>query len=88
MKVNMKKAIIWITIIMIDLLIYIILGLLLMGYDDFYDESKGEYWSLASMTTSQKIVYILYNFWILLNICTVLYLIVRAFRKEKNKNKN
>lgn len=72
-----KKIIFGIIIVVIDLLVYILLGLLLMNYDDFYDEGKGEYWSLASMTTSQKLTYICYNLWILLNIALVLYIIVR-----------
>jgi hypothetical protein len=37
----LKKAIIWTIISLIDVSIYIILGLLLMNYEDFYDESKG-----------------------------------------------
>ena len=36
-----------------DILFYIILGVLQMDYDDNYDSSKGEYWSLASMNTRQ-----------------------------------
>jgi hypothetical protein len=40
-KFMLKKAIIWTIISLIDVSIYIILGLLLMNYEDFYDESKG-----------------------------------------------
>ena len=43
-------------IILIDLAVYIFLGLLLMSYDDFYDESKGEYWSWESMSGFDKAV--------------------------------
>lgn len=78
-----KKIIFGIIIIVVDLLVYILLGLLLMNYDDFYDESKGEYWSLASMTTSQKITYICYNLWIFLNIALVVYIFVRRILKRK-----
>ena len=78
-----KKIIFGIIIIVIDLLVYILLGLLLMNYEDFYDDSKGEYWSLESMTTSQKITYICYNLWILLNIALVVYIIGRKIIKRK-----
>jgi hypothetical protein len=46
---TVKNTLIGIAIIIFDLAVYIFLGLLLMNYDDFYDESKGEYWSLGSM---------------------------------------
>lgn len=42
-------------LIILDLFVYVALGMLLMNYDDFYDESKGEYWSLKSMTLSEKV---------------------------------
>ena len=67
MKINYKSIIKWIAILIFDYLVFVVLGLLLIGYDDFYDESKGEYWSMASMTPFQKGVYILLNLWWLLN---------------------
>ena len=69
--------------ILIDLVVYVILGLLLMNYDDFYDESKGPYWSLESMTTTQKITYIGLNVWHVVNVIIigyVIYRIVKALR--------
>jgi hypothetical protein len=53
-KIRLIDIIFWIAIIGADLFVFIILGLLLMGYDDNYDSSKGEYWSLASMSTTEK----------------------------------
>lgn len=81
----MKKVLIWIAIIVMDLSVFVILGLLLMKYDDFYDESKGEYWSLESMTTQQKTIYILNNLWGVLNVIVVLCLIGRTLIKSKIK---
>ena len=63
MKINYKSIIKWIAILIFDYLVFVVLSLLLMGYDDFYDESKGEYWSMASMTPFQKGVYIFLRFW-------------------------
>ena len=51
MKINYKSVFKWIVILILDYAVFVVLGLLLMGYEDFYDGSKGEYWSLASMTT-------------------------------------
>ena len=73
-------------IIVFDMLVYIILGVLLMHYDDFYDSSKGPYWSLESMTTSDKIVYIGINVWNVINLVAivfVIYKIIKAIRRSR-----
>ena len=71
----------------IYLAVYLVLGMLLMNYDDFYDESKGEYWSLSSMTMSEKaITYIGLNVWHVINVVAigyVLYRIVKTSRKRQ-----
>ena len=56
-KIRFVNVIYVLAIIMADFLIYMILGVLFMGYEDFYIESKGEYMSLKSMTTRDKMVY-------------------------------
>lgn len=71
------------TIILFDLAIYIVLGLFLMGYDDTYNSSKGEYWSFGSMTNQEKAFYIAINAWNVLNIVGVTYLVYRIFRRVK-----
>ena len=72
-----KNVTIGIGLIMLDLVVYVVLGLMLMDYDDFYDESKGEYWSLESMTTSQKATYIGLNIWNIINILIIGCIIYR-----------
>ena len=67
-----------------DLAIYGILGLLLMDYDDFYDESKGAYWSLESMNTPQKATYIGLNIWHVINALVIGYMIYRIVKAWKN----
>ena len=55
-----------------------------MNYDDFYDKSKGEYWSLESMDFWQKVNYIGLNVWHLINliaIVIVIYGIVKEIKK-------
>lgn len=81
MTILLKHILLIIGIVIVDLTVYIILGLLLMNYDDFYDESEGEYWSLASMTTTEKITYIGLNAWHLINIIGIIYIIYRLIRK-------
>ena len=62
-----------ITIIMADLLVYAILGLLFMGYDDTYTPGKGSYLSLGSMTNYEKLIYILINLWHVVNIILIVW---------------
>ena len=77
-----KKFLIGSGLIIFDLVIYIFLGLMMMGYDDFYDEIKGEYWSLASMTFWQKVNFISLNLWSFLNIILIGYLIYRIVKNK------
>jgi|GEM_PF-1038249 len=81
---TVKNIAIGIGLIIFDIAVYIVLGLLLMNYDDFYDESKGEYWSLESMTASQKATYIGLNFWHIVNIIIFGYLIYRIIKIVRN----
>ncbi|AIM61179.1 hypothetical protein IZU89_12185 [Cellulophaga lytica] len=83
---TIKNIAIGIALVIFDLAIYIVLGLLLMNYDDFYDESKGEYWSLESMTASQKVTYIGLNIWHIVNILIIGYLIYRIIKFVRNNN--
>ena len=74
---------IWVVVIIFDLAVYLVMGMLLMNYDDFYDESEGEYWSLSSMTMSEKATYIGLNVWHVVNLMVVGYIIFRVVRKFK-----
>ena len=82
-KIRFVEVVYGIAIIGADLFVFIILGLLLIGYDDSYDSSKGEYWSLASMNLTEKIIYICYNAWIILNIIGLVYIGRKIYRKTK-----
>lgn len=86
-KKFIKKIVLAVFVILIDIAVYIILGILLMDYTDFYDESKGAYWSLESMTLQQKITYILFNCWIVLNALIGIYLIYKIIKYFSNRNK-
>lgn len=82
---TLKNLLIGLAVIFIDLFIYFVLALLLMNYDDFYDASKGEYWSLESMTFWQKVNYISFNLWYVINvilIVIVIYLVIKRIKKN------
>lgn len=85
---RLKNILITIVVIIIDLGVYIFLGLLLMNYEDFYDESEGPYWSLESMTLSEKVTYICFNGWIIINLLAIVFIVYRASKyliKKKTK---
>lgn len=84
MEMNYKSIIKWTIILIFDFSIFMILSVLLMDYDDFYDESKGEYWSLGSMTNYQKVIYILHNLWLLLNFLFFILVLWTGWKKFKN----
>lgn len=83
---TLKYIVISVAIIVFDLAVYIMLGLMLMTYDDFYDASKGEYWSLESMTPAQQATYIGLHVWHGVNALGALYLIyslAQWYRRER-----
>lgn len=77
---SLKNISIGIGLIIIDLAVYVFLGLMLMSYDDFYDESKGAYFSLESMTFWQKINYISLNLWHLINLIFIGFLVYKIVK--------
>lgn len=83
LKIRFIEVIYGTSIIVIDLFVFILLGVLLMSYDDNYDSSEGEYWSFASMNTSEKIIYICYNSWIILNIIGLAYICLKIYKRKK-----
>jgi hypothetical protein len=84
----LKAILISVAVVIFDLAIYIVLGLLMMNYEDFYDESEGEYWSLASMTISEKATYIGLHVWYGVNVISIAYVtykIIRRFTKKRSQ---
>ena len=80
-----KKVVFFILFIIFDFALWIIIGLTLLNYEDFYDESEGEYFSLASMTAIEKVAYFAYYIWIILNIVLVIYFAYRLIKKYISK---
>ena len=76
---TIKNIFLGILFILIDLVVYIFLGIAMMDYDDFYEESKGEYMSLESMNTFQKSIFISMNIWNIINIVLVIFIIYKVY---------
>lgn len=84
-KIRIIDIIFWIALIAFDLFVYIILGILQMDYDDNWDESKGEYWSLKSMNTIQLIFFFALQLWNLINIIVIFYIGRKIYKRIRNK---
>jgi hypothetical protein len=82
-KIRFVDIIYWLAIIGADIFVYMILGVLQMDYDDNYDSSKGEYWSLASMNKWQLFFYFLLQFWNLLNIIGLIFIGRKIYNRIK-----
>ena len=83
MKFRFKTFLICVSILLVDIAVYIVLGLLLMNYDDFYNVSNGEYWSWSSMKTSDQLTIIGLYFWHVVNIGVVSFIIYRTYKLIK-----
>jgi hypothetical protein len=83
--ISIRNILFGIGVLTINSVIYIAFGLLLMNYDDFYDESKGYYWSYESMNFYQKVIFIGFNLWNILNLILIVYLMYRIVIHYKKK---
>ena len=61
----------WVGILLIDFIVYLIISLTLLNYEDYYDESECKYWSLAGMMTIDKIAFMGYYLLIAANMILV-----------------
>ena len=77
----MLKRIILIAIILIfDLSVYLFLGLMMMNYEDFYTPEKGPWYSIASMSKREVIIWFAYQGWIVLNIFVAVFLVYKLIK--------
>jgi hypothetical protein len=79
------KITIRLSLILFDLFIGLILGVLMMDYDDSYDESKGEYWSWDSMNTFQKSVSVGMNLWWIVNLIVLIYFTYKIIKQIRTR---
>lgn len=77
-----KQILFFILFIIVDITLWIIIGLVILNYEDFYDGSKGTYFSLESMNSLEKITYFSYYLWIILNVALIIYITYRVTKKR------
>ncbi|MBC5775753.1 hypothetical protein H8S95_16890 [Pontibacter sp. KCTC 32443] len=89
MRRIIKRVAIGLALVLVDLAVYAVLGIMMMAYDDFYDESKGEYWSWESMTDFDRAVVVGLYFWHFINFvvaCFIIYNAIRALNRRLSSN--
>ena len=72
-------------LVIFDLLVYLFLGISMMGYEDNYIPSKGEFNSWESMSRFDKSVTVVLSFWNLANVVAILYIGYKIYKKVKSK---
>lgn len=80
-KTRFLDIIYWISILFADFFILIILGFLLIPYEDNYDFSKGKIWSFESMTLPELVVYLCFISWFVINGMLVSSIIIKIYKK-------
>lgn len=86
LKINAWDFIYWSSLIIVDLIVYLFLGMLQMSYDDHYSESKGIYGSWESMSTNEQTYHVAFLFWNLVNLIVLLLLARKAIGKLTKKH--
>jgi hypothetical protein len=84
-RIRFVDIILGLIIIGIDILVYLFLGILQMDYDDSYNSSKGEYWSLASMNKWQLLYYCMLQLWNILNIFGLIFIGRKIYKRIINE---
>ncbi len=79
------KIVIRLTLVLLDVFVGLVLGVLMMSYDDSYDESKGEYWSWESMNTFQKSVSVGLDVWWTINLVVIGYLLYKFIKQIRTR---
>jgi len=88
-KIRFKPILIGLSILIFDIFIYLLLGFLLINYEDFWDDSKGELWSLVSMNLQEKIIYLSFQSWGVINIIVIIgliYWVAKSYLCRRKKN--
>lgn len=72
--------------IILDISIYLFLGLVLLNYEDHFDRRKGDYYSFKSMNSSELLAYIGFGLWQIINLGLILYILFKLFKRFKTKD--
>jgi hypothetical protein len=80
----MRKLNLYLSIVVINLLLYLVLTFGLVNYEDAFDGSKGEFYSLSSMEITEKIGYLSLILWYVINSILLCLVLFKLWRKKKH----
>jgi hypothetical protein len=84
-KVKFVNILFWLAVVGADIIVYVIIGIALMGYDDNWDASKGEYGSWKSMTNFDRTAFTTLYLWHTLNIIFWGWAVWKLYRMLRTK---
>jgi hypothetical protein len=79
-KINIWDIVYWTALLIADGMIYLFLGILMMGYDDSYDVSKGAYWSWKSMNGYERMIDSAFIIWNIINLAVLARIIYKIWK--------
>jgi len=79
-----KRILIIVLIILVDLAIYFLLTLTMINYEDSYIPEEGPWYSLESMSIQEMLTWFAYQAWLIINVAVIAYLIYRWIKRIKS----
>ncbi len=83
---SIKNIALLLSVLILDIAIYLLLGVAMMRYDDFHDESKEGYLSLSSMDLTDKIIHLSFGLWNIINLIVFGFAIYKFIKWKKCNN--
>ena len=80
----MRKLNLYLSIVVINLLLYLVLTFGLVNYEDAFDGSKGEFYSLSSMEITEIICFLSLILWYVINSILLCMVVFKLWRKKKH----
>jgi hypothetical protein len=80
----MRKLNLYLSIVVINLLLYLVLTFGLVNYEDAFDGSKGEFYSLSSMEITEIICFLSLILWYVINSILLCLVLFKLWRKKKH----
>ncbi len=85
---NIRYIALLLGMVVVDIAVYLILGVAMMRYDDFHDESEEGYLSLSSMDLTDKIIHLSFGLWNVINLFVLGLAIYKLIKRKKYRNQN
>jgi hypothetical protein len=83
LKIRFIDIVYFVAIIGADIVVYVILGIFQMDYDDNEVRSRSVYWNLGGMNKWQLFYYFLLQTWNILNLLGIIFIGRKIYKRIK-----